>query len=58
MGTAKGFWNWTAERYSRQAITDEASYQKKLAMTQKHLTRESSSSDAAPGRPPSFMPPS
>ena len=38
MGTAKGFWNWTAKRYSRQAITDEASYQKKLAMTKKHLT--------------------
>lgn len=38
MGTAKRFWNWTAERYSRQDIADEASYQKKLAMTQKHLT--------------------
>jgi len=38
MGTAKHFWNWTAERYSRQSITDEASYQKKLTMTQKHLT--------------------
>lgn len=34
MGTARRFWNWTAERYSRQAIADEASYQKKLAMTQ------------------------
>ncbi len=41
MGTAKAFWNWTAERYSRQSISDEASYQKKLAMTQKHLTRDS-----------------
>lgn len=38
MGTATAFWNWTAERYSRQAISDEASYQKKLAMTQKLLT--------------------
>ena len=38
MGTATRFWNWTAERYSRQAIADEASYEKKLAMTQKHLT--------------------
>lgn len=38
MGTATAFWNWIAERYSRQAITDEASYQKKLAMTQKLLT--------------------
>ncbi len=34
MGTARRFWNWTAERYSRQAIADEASYRKKLAMTQ------------------------
>jgi ubiquinone/menaquinone biosynthesis C-methylase UbiE len=40
MGTATRFWNWTAERYSRQAIADEASYEKKLAMTQKHLTPE------------------
>ncbi len=38
MGTATRFWNWTAERYSRQAIADEASYQKKLAITQKILT--------------------
>jgi ubiquinone/menaquinone biosynthesis C-methylase UbiE len=38
MGTATGFWNWTAERYSRQSIADEASYEKKLAMTRKHLT--------------------
>ncbi len=38
MGTATGFWNWTAERYSRQAIADEASYKKKLAMTQKYLS--------------------
>jgi len=37
MGTATRFWNWTAERYSRQAIADEASYHKKLAMTQKYL---------------------
>ena len=35
---ATHFWNWTAERYSRQAIADEASYQKKLAITQKYLT--------------------
>lgn len=34
MGTAKRFWNWNAERYARQAISDEASYQKKLAITQ------------------------
>lgn len=40
MGTATRFWNWNAERYSRQAIADEASYQKKLAITQKYLTPE------------------
>jgi ubiquinone/menaquinone biosynthesis C-methylase UbiE len=38
MGTATRFWNWSAERYSRQAIADEASYKKKLAMTRKYLT--------------------
>lgn len=38
MGTATRFWNWNAERYSRQAIPDEASYQKKLAITKKFLT--------------------
>jgi ubiquinone/menaquinone biosynthesis C-methylase UbiE len=38
MGTAKGFWNWTAERYSRQTVADEASYKKKLAMTQNYLS--------------------
>ena len=38
MGTATRFWNWNAERYSRQAIADEASYRKKLAITQKYLT--------------------
>lgn len=40
-GTAKRFWNWTAERYSRQAIADEASYQQKLELTQKYLSPES-----------------
>lgn len=40
MGTATRFWNWNAERYSRQAIADEASYRKKLAITQKYLTPE------------------
>lgn len=37
MGTATRFWNWMAERYARQAIADEASYEKKLAITQRHL---------------------
>lgn len=40
MGTATRFWNWNAERYARQAIADEASYQKKLALTQKYLTSD------------------
>ena len=38
IGTATRFWNWNAERYARQAIADEASYQKKLAITQSYLT--------------------
>ena len=40
MGTATRFWNWIAERYSRQAIADEASYRKKLAITQRYLTSD------------------
>ncbi len=40
MGTAKRFWNWMAERYSRQPIADEASYRKKIAITQRYLTPE------------------
>lgn len=40
MGTAAGFWNWTAERYSRQSIADEASYQRKIGITQKYLGPE------------------
>lgn len=38
MGTATRFWNWTAERYARQAIADPAGYEKKLAITRKYLT--------------------
>ena len=37
MTTAKGFWNWMAARYARQPIADEASYEKKLAMTREHF---------------------
>ena len=40
MGTAKGFWNWNAERYAQQPIRDEASYRKKVEITQRHLTSE------------------
>lgn len=40
MAARKGaarFWNWMAERYSRQPVADEASYQKKLALTRDYL---------------------
>ena len=40
MGTATRFWNGIAARYARQPVADEASYQKKLAMTQRYLTPE------------------
>ncbi|MEO0938003.1 MAG: methyltransferase domain-containing protein [Pseudomonadota bacterium] len=33
----KGLWNLMARRYARQAIADEAAYQRKLEMTQAHL---------------------
>ena len=38
MGTAIRFRDWNAERDSRQAVTDEASYEKKISMTQEYLT--------------------
>ena len=34
------FWNRIAKRYAKQAIADEASYQKKLAVTQQYLRPE------------------
>ena len=34
-------WNSFAKRYSRQAIADQASYEKKLAITRKYLSPES-----------------
>jgi ubiquinone/menaquinone biosynthesis C-methylase UbiE len=37
--TAK-FWDRIAERYSKQPISDEAAYQKKLEVTRKYLTPE------------------
>jgi ubiquinone/menaquinone biosynthesis C-methylase UbiE len=37
MNKSEKFWNKIAPRYSRQAIADEASYQKKLKITQEHL---------------------
>lgn len=40
---AKGtfFWNLIAKRYSKQAIADPASYERKLEITRKYLTPES-----------------
>ena len=37
MDRSAGFWNMLAKRYSRQAITDEAAYQQKLAKTQAYF---------------------
>jgi ubiquinone/menaquinone biosynthesis C-methylase UbiE len=34
---AAKFWDWIAKRYARTPITDEASYRKKLRITQEHL---------------------
>jgi 2-polyprenyl-3-methyl-5-hydroxy-6-metoxy-1,4-benzoquinol methylase len=31
------FWDWTAERYARQPITDEAAYREKLSRTRQYL---------------------
>ena len=40
MDKASKFWDRLANRYSRQQISDPAMYEKKLAMTQSHLTEE------------------
>lgn len=40
MAYAQTFWNLIAERYSKQPVSDEARYQKKLSMTQAHLTKD------------------
>lgn len=37
----KRFWNWIAARYSKQPISDEASYQRKLAVTREYFTPDS-----------------
>ena len=60
MTTAKGFWNWMAARYARQPIADEASYEKKLAMTREHFEpdmRAARSRCAAPRRISRPIPP-
>ena len=36
-----GFWDRIAEKYAKTPIADEASYQKKLAITRDHLTAQS-----------------
>jgi len=41
METSMKFWDKTAERYSKQPIADEATYQKKIAKTREYLTPES-----------------
>ena len=35
------FWNRIAGKYARQPISDEETYEKKLAITRKYLTPES-----------------
>ena len=37
MSNQAGFWNWMAERYSRQAVADEASYREKLSRTREYF---------------------
>ena len=37
---AERFWNWMADRYSRQPIADEAAYQKKLQLTREYLRED------------------
>lgn len=41
MKDSKVFWNNSAEKYAKSAIKDEASYQKKLAITQEYLNADS-----------------
>lgn len=40
MKDSKVFWNNSAEKYAKSAIKDEASYQKKLAITQEYLNAD------------------
>ncbi len=40
MANAEQFWDKMAERYARSQISDEATYQKKLAQTQSYFTPE------------------
>jgi 2-polyprenyl-3-methyl-5-hydroxy-6-metoxy-1,4-benzoquinol methylase len=40
MDYSSKFWDWFAERYSKQPIADEAAYQKKLQVTREYLRPE------------------
>jgi ubiquinone/menaquinone biosynthesis C-methylase UbiE len=40
MSTNTRFWDWIADRYSRQPVSDEAAYQKKLTLSQEYLNTE------------------
>ena len=41
MSTNTIFWDWIADRYSKQAVGDEASYRKKLTLSQQYFDTES-----------------
>lgn len=41
MTTNTTFWDWIADRYSKQAVGDEASYRKKLSLSQQYFDTES-----------------
>ena len=40
MGSSSRFWDRSAKRYSKKPVTDEASYQKKLQLTQSYFRPE------------------
>ena len=41
MSTNTKFWDWIADRYSKQAVADEASYRKKLTLSQQYFDIQS-----------------
>ena len=41
MSTDTAFWDWIANRYSRQTVGDEASYRKKLGVSQQYFDTDS-----------------
>ena len=40
MSSSDKFWDKVADKYSKKSVPDEAMYQKKLAETQSHLSKE------------------